>query len=365
MAQRVRLLLLSPRLGGGGAQRVMALLAKNLPPEKYEIHLGLVCAMEAKEAALTPWVVLHALGASRVRWGAAALLRLVWRIRPQVILSGGAEVNFLALLLRPLFPPKTRVLVRQNSTVSATLSSGTVPWFTRWLYGLLYRRADRVICQSRAMAEDMMSELALSGEQISVLPNPVDLAGIRADVDVPQAWLGEGPHLLAVGRLSKEKGFDLLLRALARVRVRFESVDLTIAGTGSQEAALMSLCQELHLENAVSFAGYVERPYEFFSGATVFVLSSHTEAMPNALLEAAAAGLPIVATPASQGVVDLLRDRPGAWLAPENTTEALAATLTQALEAIQSGERFSFDFFPSMAENADCAAKHNEQAATG
>ena len=63
------------------------------------------------------------LDARRARAGALPLLRLVWRLRPDVILSGAAEVSFLALLLRPLFPPRTRVLVRQNGTVSSALAS--------------------------------------------------------------------------------------------------------------------------------------------------------------------------------------------------------------------------------------------------
>src|SRR5208283_4859122 len=74
----------------------------------------------------------------------------------------------------------TRVLLRQNGTVSAALAFGGLPLYTRWLYRLLYRHADRVICQSRAMAEDLARELGLGAEQIAVLPNPVDLEGIQA-----------------------------------------------------------------------------------------------------------------------------------------------------------------------------------------
>jgi glycosyltransferase involved in cell wall biosynthesis len=242
-------------------------------------------------------------------------LRLVWRLRPGVILSGAPEVSFLALLLRPLFPPKTRVLVRQNATVSAALAFCGLPLYTRWLYRLLYRHADRVICQSRAMAEDLARELGLGAEQIAVLPNPVDVEGIRAASKAPHQWAGPGPHLVAAGRLAPEKGFDMLLNALAAVRGRFPHADLIVAGAGQEETALKSLCHSLGLEAAVSFAGQVDCPYAFFPGATVFVLSSRYEGMPNALLEAAAAGLPLVALPASGGVRDLLRGQPGAWLA--------------------------------------------------
>jgi glycosyltransferase involved in cell wall biosynthesis len=359
LAQRVRILLLISRLRGGGAQRVISQLARSLSPEKYEIHLGLVTSSGVDATDLPPWVAVHAFCAKRVRWGAPALLRLVWRLRPPVILGGAAEVNFLALLLRPFFPPGTSVLVRQNSTVSSTLGRGDVPWFTRWLYRLLYRRADRVICQSRGMAEDLMRELELGCERLAVLPNPVDIAGIRAAISAPSRQRKAGIHLVAMGRLSREKGFDLLLRAFAKVRERFNYAELTIVGAGREEVELKALRRELGLDAAVAFAGQVERPYELFRDATVFVLSSRTEGMPNALLEAAFAGLPLVATPASEGIVDLLRDRPGAWLAPEITAEALATTIILALETIRAGEGSCREFIPpgmgADGRSKDCA----------
>jgi glycosyltransferase involved in cell wall biosynthesis len=345
--QRVRLLLLTARLGGGGAQHVIALLGKKLSQEKYEIHLGLVAADEADQTTLPPCIKVHPLGARRVRNGAVPLLRLVWRLRPQVILSGAAEVNFLALMLRPLFPPGTSILVRQNGTVSSALTYGGVPLYTRWGYRLLYPHANRVICQSRAMADDLTRTLKLDGERITVLPNPVDLEQIRAAMQAPSARMGLGPHLLAVGRLSHEKGFDLLLNALAIIRKRHPGADLIIAGEGRDESALKALCRTLFLESAVSFVGYVVPVYAFFPGATLFVHSSRYEGMPNSLLEAAAAGLPLVATPASEGIVDLLRGQPGAWLAPEITTESLAATLLTALETLEPGKRYRRSFFPS------------------
>lgn len=345
MERRSRILLLTPRLGGGGAQHVLALLARGLSQERFETHLGLVRDKDAR--ALPPWVTAHALGAKRVRAAAIPLLRLVWRLRPHVILSGAAEISFLALLLRPLFPPRTRVLVRQNGTVSALLAHGGVPRSTRWLYRVLYRRADCVICQSRAMAQDLARETGVPKKQIVVLPNPVDLESILAARKAPSAWSGPGPHLLAVGRLSREKGFDLLLEALAGLRKQFPDADLTLVGSGREAPALKALCRSLAMENAVRFVEQADTPYEFFEGATLFVLSSRYEGMPNALLEAAAAGLPLVSTPASGGVVDLLTGRPGAWLATEASASALSKALTQALENLDPGDRFRHGFFPS------------------
>jgi glycosyltransferase involved in cell wall biosynthesis len=175
----------------------------------------------------------------------------------------------------------------------------------------------------------------------------VDVDEIRSYLGLnpaPQAISNPGPHLLAVGRLSPEKGFDLLLRALASVRTQFSHANLLIAGSGPEEAALKALSHALGLDSTVRFAGHIDRPWTLFPAATLFVLPSRHEGLPNALLEAAAGGLPIVALPASGGVADLLRGQPGVWLATKISAEALATSLLAALGALRQGERFAHPF---------------------
>jgi glycosyltransferase involved in cell wall biosynthesis len=258
------------------------------------------------------------------------------------------HLNLLVLLMRPFFPRPVKILVRQNGTVSSALAFGNLPGYFGLLYRLLYRRADMVICQSAAMARDLSHELGVEQTRLAVLPNPIDVDAIRDAVQqIDQGsswWSGAGPHLLAVGRLSTEKGFDLLLEALHSVRECFPAIDLTIVGEGREEARLKAQCHELGLASAVRFAGFIDRPATLFPGASAFVLSSRQEGMPNALLEAAAGGLPLVALPASGGITELLRGQPGTWLATEITANALAASLLQALKALQPGERFAHSF---------------------
>ncbi len=341
-----KVLLLIPHLGDGGAERVTALLARGLSAEKYELHLGLITQSQTSEE-LPSRVHLHALGARRVRGGAFKLLRLVRQLKPDLILSGMFHLNFLVLLLRPFFPPDTRVLVRQNGTVSSALAFGGLPRYTGLLYRVLYRRADRVICQTQSMADDIVRELRIEQSQLAVLPNPVDVEEIRTSVSLTpalQTASSPGPHLLAMGRLSPEKGFDLLLRAFSSIRREFPGASLLIAGGGPEELRLKALCSALGLDSAVRFAEPIDRPWTLFPEATLFVLPSRHEGLPNALLEAAAGGLPIVALPASGGIVDLLHDQPGVWLAPEVSAEALAASLLTALRALRPGQRFAHPF---------------------
>jgi glycosyltransferase involved in cell wall biosynthesis len=344
-SRRPRILLLIPHLGGGGAERVIELLARGFDAEKYELHLAVVTEAKIGDKSLPAWVHTHALGAPRVRAGAFRLLRLIRRLKPDLVLSGMYHLNFLVLLLRPFYQKKTHILVRQNGTVSTSLALGLHPWYTRLLYRLLYRNANRVICQTRSMADDLARELVLPESRLAVLPNPVDVEEIRGFAGIhPELRVAAGPHLLAVGRLSPEKGFDLLQRAFALVLRQYPDATLTIAGAGPEEVLLKAVCSALGLDSAVNFAGQIAHPWTLFPDVTLFVLPSRHEGMPNALLEATAGGLPIVALPASGGVVELLRGQPGVWLAREISAEALTASLLDALGSLRPGERFAHSF---------------------
>jgi glycosyltransferase involved in cell wall biosynthesis len=345
MNQRPRVLLLIPHLGGGGAETVIALLASGISADTYDVHLGLVTSAAPPTGAISRHVTVHALKASRVRYAAVGLLALVRRLRPQLIVSGMYHLNFLVLMMRPFFPRPIQVVVRQNGSVSSVLAAGEAPAYTRLLYRSLYRRADRIICQSNAMAADLIQALDVPAARVAVLHNPVDIDALRSPItEGHHPWPGSGPHLLAVGRLSHEKGFDLLLKALYHVRKAIPQVDLVIAGSGKEDNALQAECRRLDLESAVCFAGHVSRPAAYFPGASAYVLSSRHEGMPNALLEAAAAGLPIVAVPASGGVEELLRGQPGTWMATEISASALAASIIEALRSLRHSERFAHAF---------------------
>lgn len=274
-----------------------------------------------------------------MRYATWGILRLVWEVRPDLLLSGIFHLSFAILLMRWLFPPSARILVRQNASPRLTWKGLSAPIGSS-IYRLLYGTADGIICQNDAMAEELHALLP-SFERIHVLLNPVDLRSIRvsAATHAPR-WTGPGPHLLAIGRLSPEKGFDLLLQAFRRVQVQFRGATLAILGSGEEERKLRSQCADLGLQSAVNFMGYVDEPSTWFPGATLFVCTSKSDAMPNAVLEAAAAGLPIVCTPASRGLTALLKEKQGVWLAEQPSADSIGESLLGALKSLRPHQRF-------------------------
>ena len=335
-----RICLIIPHLGGGGAEHVIETLARNLNTGKYEIHLVLTGPCGAQADSFPKRITIHQLRARRVRHSALRLLRLIRQLQPSALLSGIAHLNLLLLLLRPLLPRATRIIVRQNGALSASFAAHHHPRLARCAYSLAYRRADKVVCQSESMAHEIACQLRVPVDKLLVLPNPTDVQSIR------QAAPSCEPEdrrllLLAVGRLAAEKGFDTLLDAFAGIRKTYPSADLIIAGEGPLKTALIERAQALGILDRVHLPGYVLNPHHQFGHASLFVISSRTEGLPNALLEAAAAGLPIVAAPASSDIIDLLQGKEGAWLASDTSSQALRSAIETALQQIQLRRRFT------------------------
>jgi glycosyltransferase involved in cell wall biosynthesis len=328
MTPRIKLMLLIPHLGGGGAERVTFLLTHHLDRARFEIDLILFTKDKSEVEPAPARVRVTRFEVKRVRHAWLQLIRLIRARQPDVILSGMAHLNFLVLLLKPLLPRRTVILVRQNTTASASAKT----WLARLPYCHLYRRANTIICQSEAMANDLAVNFRLPRTKLAVLANPVDLNAHPTTADShegnwpPDTW----PRLLAVGRLSQEKGLDMLLHALHAVQQRYPQAHLQILGSGPEEEALRQLTRRLNLEAAVTFAGH-RNPTQYYESSTLFVLPSRYEGMPNAMLEAAAAGLPIIATPCSNGVSDLLRNAPGTWLTSSISANSLAETIIASL----------------------------------
>ena len=332
--QRPRILLLIPHLGGGGAERVIELLACGLNKERFEVHLCVVCRTRENVISLPAHIHTHYLGARRVRASWWRVLRLVLQVKPQLVLSGMAHLNFLVLLLRVFYPRGAKALVRQNGALPASRFS-----LISMGYFLIYPWADGIIAQSEAMADEISERLRIDAVKVRTLNNPIVFPVERS----LNRSCGDKFQLLAVGRLVPEKGFDLLLRACAKLRPKYPALRVTIAGEGNERVPLEQMIESLGLHCYAKLTGYVEVPFEAMN-SDLFVLSSRSEGMPNALLEAAAYGLPIVGTPCSKSVTSLLTGKPGVWLAEDVSVEALEAAFDAAVTAFQPGTRFAHEF---------------------
>lgn len=329
---RRKLLILIPTLQGGGAERVMVTLLGRFDRSRFRLALGVVDMRDARfRHAVPPDVEIYDLGFRRVRYAMPAILRLIWRLRPDVILSTLGHLNLALALLRVFMPRGTRLLARETIVVSKNLASHGQAWAWALVYRLLGHRFDTLICQSQDMRDDLVSNFHLPADKMVVINNPVDRESLRqlaGQLPPASAWPAgvEGEmKLVAAGRLVEQKGFDLLIEAMSLCRDM--PVRLVILGEGPQRSALERLARTRGVMDRVHFAGFQSNPYPYFRAADAFVLSSRFEGFPNVVLEALACGTPVIAVPAPGGVYEILDGVAGCVVADNISAAALARAI--------------------------------------
>jgi glycosyltransferase involved in cell wall biosynthesis len=317
---------------GGGAARVVITLLRHLDRTRFEPHLVVFYTFYGFwfRSEVPDDVVLHVLEAQRARNAMPKLVRVIWRVRPAIVVATQGYINFLLLLARP-FLPTCRIVIREVIGERYMEHNRYRDLLYR-CYLWLVRRADRIVTQTEAVARRLSGEIAPRPGQIVCIHNPVDAERLRtAAATAVSPYAGPGPHVLAMGRLTHQKGFDLLLQAVVRVRDAGVPLHLTIVGVGELEAALRAQVVAFGLEATVDLVGFQEQPERFFAHADLFVLSSRYEGMPNVVLEALACGLPIVAFDCPHGVSELVVDGVNGRLLPPEDVDALVDVLTTLL----------------------------------
>jgi len=324
--------------GGGGAQRVPSTLLRHLDHQRYEFHLALLQAKRGEGDDIPPGVAVHNLEYSRVRYGLLGLVKLIYKVKPDVVFSNICHMNLALLLVRPLFPRNTRVLIGESTTLSAYLKQATHrPKIWSTLYRLLYKRADKITCLSDAIKNDLAAHFAVPLEKLIRIYNPMDWEMVRASSQLgDNPFAGEGLNLVAAGRFVREKGIDLLLNAMPDVLASFPKARLTLLGDGPLEEELKQQVQELGIRENVIFAGLKQNPWPYFKHADLIVVPSRLDGLPYVAVEALAVGTPMVATDCPGGIRELTDESKWIVLAPPEDPKALAEGIVTRLKEPKS-----------------------------
>jgi glycosyltransferase involved in cell wall biosynthesis len=328
---RLRVLFVIGCLHGGGTERVLLRLLSGLDRGRFRPSLALFEARGALLSQVPADVPVLDCGrrgsGGQVRWF-FRLARLLETERPHVVVSFLWFANAVTVLARGLARSTARVVVSERSTVEGSREGAVVEGLRRAAITALYPRADRVTANSQSLRRQLERRLGRRASRVVWMPNPVDL-GTPVPGE-PQEGRGEHgpPVVLGLGRLSPEKGYDLLIRALEQVP---HPARLVLVGEGRQEGELRRLAGELGLAERVEFTGFLHDPGPLLRRASVFVLPSRYEGFPNALLEAMAAGLPCVATRCPTGPEEIITDGADGLLVPTEDPSALAAAIRRLL----------------------------------
>lgn len=340
MTDRPEISLFLPYLDGRGANRVLLLLANGFAGAGRRVDLVLASAKGPLLADVDPRVrVVDLRSRGGVLRAVPAWARYLVRTRPLALLTALDYVNQLAVVLRGLCAPASRLVVSCHNAPRESARQAA-RWHDRHLAPitsrLLYPRADRIVCVSAGLADSLAAFSRLPRERLDVVYNPVvtDAFDTLAAAPVDHPWTADAPArprlVLATGALAPQKGFATLLRAFARLP-EAPAARLVILGEGPDRPALERLAAELGLSSRVAFPGFVPNPYAWMSRADVFVLSSRWEGFGLVLAEALAAGCPVVSTDCPSGPSEILDRGRFGRLVPVGDADAMAEAILRTL----------------------------------
>ena len=337
-----------PVLTGGGAERVVAVLASGMAEKGIKTSI-LVNKRCEKEYPISEKVQIYSLPAKYAATGnlihklkkTYARYRLMKKINPDIILP------FLAGVLEPSFLCNLFLHKKFVSTirVNPRISEG---------HGLKIR--DFIISCSTACFVQNEEQKAYFSNRIQkktfVVPNPISDRFMGGTRDYSKKPL----IVVTAGRLQKQKNQSMLIYAMKEVHKVHPEIRTKIYGEGAEYNNLEKLIKENRLENVIELCGRSEDMRSVYEQADIFVLTSDFEGMPNALMEAMAMGLPCVSTDCPTGPKDLIRDTQNGMLIPVGNVEKLEQSLLMLYEDDENRKKMGTNAQNDMKENYTTSA---------
>lgn len=337
--RRSRVLFVINSLAGGGAERVMATLLahSNNFGARHEVALALL-DQAPRAFDLPEWLQVEQLDC---KGGTVSSIRAVGRL----VRAFDADIT-VSFLTRANLATGVAMLrwgrpcvISERTSTPAHLGSKLRQWVTKLLMRVVYPRAASVIAVSAGVAAKLSRDIGVTAKRIEVIPNPVDIEALEhAAQEACKIEVG-GEYIIAVGRLVKVKNFDLLIRAFATADLPCK---LVVAGDGPERDALSLLASGLGIADRVTMVGWLPNPYPALRGASLFALSSDVEGFPNALVEALALGVPVVATNCPDGPAEILARRNVDSVSGLTIAEAGVLTPVGDLESYAEALRLAF-----------------------
>ncbi|MFC1904225.1 glycosyltransferase [Chloroflexota bacterium] len=332
---RKRVLFVLPSLAGGGAERAASLLLQHLDRQKFDSFLAVF--QDRFDYPVPEDVMVTCFHKS----GTYGLFRLIWQLKrvyeeekPDTVVSVMIYANLFSIVAKKLSRAKPQILLTEQNMSSIGRGQGFLSPLKSWAIPLLYSKADGIICVSRGVAEDLVTQFKVPRQKIKVIFNPVDIEHVSSlvdeEVDHPYFTSKETPIIIAMGRLVVAKGYPYLIKAFAQVVAQFPC-RLIILGDGKEKEALQKLVRHLGIERWVDFLGFQKNPFKYLAQSDIFVLSSLWEGFPLAIMEAMACGIPVVSTRCPSGPDEIITNGVNGLLAPVADDTELAVALLRLL----------------------------------
>jgi glycosyltransferase involved in cell wall biosynthesis len=331
----MRVLVFLHSFGPGGVERIGLRLAGAWAGAGHDVRI-LMGRTEGPERQVAPNNVVYDFAPPHrlarpfeTLWMVRQLVGAILRHRPDVLFCAGGTYTIVAAIVRLILRSECPPFVCK---LSSSLDRRDLPFPARFGHAFWLRQhrwfIDRFVALSSAMGEDIATRLQVAPERVAMIPNPVlTNEDIRNLSGTSKQLNARGRRFVAVGRLTGCKNYALLIRAFAQIALPDDR--LLIVGEGPERAALSRIAAGLGVLEQVEMPGHVNSIAKLLGSADVFVSSSNYEGLPGVIVEALAAGLPIVATASSPNIEHVLGGGLG-QIVPIRDLSALAHALDNA-----------------------------------
>lgn len=272
-----------------------------------------------------------------------------------IFISCQYYVNVISMLISKLVRYRKNVIFinsERNHLDEFKINGGFKNFIVPFLVKLTYKYADKIIANAQETADDLSTFLGLPVECVYNPTINERLLNLQNESILEEWYLKDNRKtILGIGRLSKQKDFETLIRAFYEFG-DFENYKLVILGDGKEKENLEELIRKLKIENHVYLQGFVSNPYKFLKNCELFVLSSRYEGLPNVLIEALSLNSIAISTKCKSGPKEILQE--DALLVDVGDERALSKTMRAVLsdkekakvltqKAFEGLSRFSYE----------------------
>lgn len=307
----------TPTLGGGGAERTTVLLANALVEAGHKVSLLVADLTDQKSklvSELNPKVKLVDFKASRVLMSIPKLCSWIKKNKPTTLISSQTHANIAVAFAAKLLKFEGRLILREVSTPSINLKKvhGFKLLVLKKLMSWAYTNCSVVVPVSYGVKEDLEKFLAIKLKNVQVIYDPVinDEMFKLAKEPIVHKWFAKDrktPIILAVGRLTEAKNYELLIHSFKLVTQKVDA-NLIILGEGEDREKLEKLIKDLNLQHKVDLYGFEQNPFKYMANCDLYVMSSKWEGLPGALIQALALEAKIVSTDCPSGPREILKN---------------------------------------------------------
>ena len=322
-----------PKMATGGAERMRIALAASFLAKGHEVDFVFQQATGELISQIPPGAAVIDLGSIRARNSLIPLLKYLRYKRPDALISSFFEQNVVAALASLLAGSRKRTFITQHNNFSSETSSSLLR-FRAAVYRIAIGLTARTIAVSEGVARDLVNVAHCDPARLKVVYNPAcPLNHSELSNGLVEQEFASQPHplVISVGRLTHQKGFDILLEAFALAR-RERELRLAVIGVGEDEGKLRQLAKELDIENCILWLGFKPNPLAYISKSNIFVMSSRYEGFGNVLVEALACGVPVVSTDCPSGPSEILKAGEFGRLVAVDDAKALADAILETLD---------------------------------